>query len=88
MSLGVKHDVLFNARKEIGIMGKVIETYAKAKRMPAGETVVSGKAVVITNEGQSCMCLVPRWANWGNTLEDGSRLEEGKTYKITIEIPG
>ena len=38
------------------------------------------------NEGQYCMALVPTWKDWGSKLMDGTELQEGKHYKITIEI--
>jgi hypothetical protein len=67
---------------------KIIETYAQAKRIPAGYKRTEGNITAIINEGQSCIALIPGWENWGATLKDGTRLKEGKYYKITIEIPG
>lgn len=66
---------------------RTITTYAKAKRIAAGETTKIENVTLVTNEGQSCIALVPRWGNWGATLEDGTRLKEGESYKITIEVP-
>lgn len=65
---------------------RIIETYAEAKRIEAGEIKQRGNVIIVENEGQTCIALVPRWANWGETLEDGTRLKEGETYKITIEV--
>ena len=65
---------------------RVIKTFATAKRVPAGEVVKRDNVIVIVNEGQSCMALVPRWGEWGAALEDGTRLVEGQNYRITIEV--
>lgn len=66
---------------------RTIETYAEAKRIPAGEVIKRDNINIICNEGQSCIALVPRWTNWGATLKDGTKLKEGRTYKIIIEVP-
>lgn len=70
-------------------MPRIVEAYAVAEWKSCREEIrdESSKVVAISNEGQSCVTLVPRWANWGRTLEDGvTQLEPGKTYKISIEI--
>lgn len=66
---------------------KKISTIAKAKLISAAEYIKNkdGFTVGVDNEGQYCMALVPNWANWGQTLIDGTELKEGKYYKITIE---
>ena len=67
---------------------KSIRTWAVAKRIPIGEWIESSNMVIISNEGQSAIALVPRWKDWGASLEDGTSLEEGKIYKIIIEVEG
>ena len=56
---------------------RTIETYAEAKRIPAGGLTQIGNMTVITNEGQSCIALIPRWASWGTTLEETAKLKGG-----------
>jgi len=63
-----------------------IETLAQAKRIDAGEVIKQEGFTLVSNEGQSCIALVPRWANWGATLQNGKKLIEGRTYKIIIEV--
>ena len=67
---------------------KVIETYATAKWVSARTETknANGEVIAVDNEGQSCIALIPIWANWGKTLMDGTELKEGKSYKITIEV--
>ena len=69
-------------------MAKTVTTYAEAKWMSCREETRSsdGKVIAIGNEGQSCITLTPRWSAWGKALEDGTELQAGKTYKITIEV--
>jgi hypothetical protein len=69
-------------------MARTITTYAEAEYKSCREAIKSadGKSVTISNEGQGCICLVPRWSNWGATLEDGTKLHIGKVYKINIEV--
>ena len=67
---------------------KIIKTGAQAMWVSARTETKDpeGGGVSIANEGQSCIALVPVWANYGRTLLDGTELEGGKYYKITIEI--
>lgn len=69
-------------------MIRTIKTTAQAKWISARtETKDSkGNTIAIDNEGQFCITLVPLWTGGGKTLMDGTMLEEGKQYKITIEI--
>ena len=69
-------------------MGKIIETMAQAKWISARTEIkdLEGRVIGVDNEGQTCIALIPVWANWGRTLLDGTELEGGKHYKITIEI--
>ncbi|MFA5724417.1 MAG: hypothetical protein WC979_09245 [Candidatus Pacearchaeota archaeon] len=69
-------------------MPRTITTYAEAEYKSCCEEIksVDEKVLMISNEGQYCISLVPRWSNWGSTLEDGTKLQIGKVYKITIEV--
>ena len=69
-------------------MSKIIETCAEAswKSCRTEDRSADGTIIGISNEGQSCITLTPRWGSWGRTLEDGTELQAGKTYKITIEV--
>ena len=69
-------------------MSRIIKTIAEARRISAGTPIKNSDGMVIgmDNEGQYCMALVPTWKDWGSKLMDGTELQEGKHYKITIEI--
>jgi hypothetical protein len=68
-------------------MSKIIETIAEASWKSCREEVRGPDgSISVANEGQACITLTPRWGNWGSTLEDGTKLEAGKCYKITIEV--
>jgi hypothetical protein len=68
-------------------MPKIVTTYAEASwKSCREETKLEGGGVILGNEGQSCITLTPRWSAWGRALEDGTQLQAGKTYKITIEV--
>jgi hypothetical protein len=67
-------------------MEKRVEVLAEAQMISCRKETHFGGGVSIDNEGQFCIALVPRWGNWGATLEDGTKLIEGKVYKISIVI--
>jgi len=69
-------------------MTRLIETFAKAKLISLRQETrnADGIVVAVDNEGQTGMALIPNWKDWGRELIDGTKLEEGKYYKIIIEI--
>ena len=67
-------------------MNRIISTYAEAELISCRKEVHTEYMHSVSNEGQSCITLTPRWSEYGRALEDGTVLQAGKTYKITIEV--
>ena len=65
-----------------------LETVAEAKLVSLRKETrnADGIVVAVDNDGQYGMALIPTWKDWGRELIDGTKLQEGKYYKITIEV--